>query len=48
LITQKEIQNFLAMLPVKVRIVIDEAYHDYVKPSPAYASFIESAAATRE
>lgn len=44
LITQKEIQNFLAMLPAKVRIVIDEAYHDYVKPSPAYASFIESAA----
>jgi histidinol-phosphate aminotransferase len=38
---RKDIEVFLRKVTVKSPIVIDEAYHEYVSPSPAYASFLD-------
>lgn len=36
-----DIESFIGRLPATARVVIDEAYHDYVTPSALYASFID-------
>jgi histidinol-phosphate aminotransferase len=36
-----EIEEFLGRLPSNIPVIIDEAYHEYVNPSTAYASFID-------
>jgi histidinol-phosphate aminotransferase len=38
---RKDVEVFLSKITVKSPIVIDEAYHDYVSASPAYASFLD-------
>lgn len=37
----KDVEALLHVLPANVFVVIDEAYHHYVAPSPAYSSFID-------
>jgi histidinol-phosphate aminotransferase len=36
-----ELEKFISALPGSCRIVIDEAYHEYVAPSTQYASFLD-------
>jgi histidinol-phosphate aminotransferase len=36
-----DLERFFRRLPASVRVVIDEAYHDYVEPSSDYRSFID-------
>ena len=38
---RKDLESFLEKLPPKLAVVIDEAYHEYVRPSSDYASFID-------
>jgi histidinol-phosphate aminotransferase len=38
---RQDLEAFLRNLPPTTRVVIDEAYHDYVEPSADYASFID-------
>ena len=38
---RKQIEKFLTSLPATTAVVVDEAYHEYAGPSPAYASFVE-------
>jgi histidinol-phosphate aminotransferase len=38
---RQDLEAFLRKLPPTIHVVIDEAYHDYVEPSAAYASFID-------
>lgn len=40
-----DLESFLSKAPSGVPILIDEAYHDYVTPAGAYASFLARAAA---
>jgi histidinol-phosphate aminotransferase len=37
-----ELETFLRKLPATTYVLIDEAYHHYVDPSPNYRSFIDS------
>jgi len=39
---RKAIETFIDKLPATTRVVVDEAYHDFVVPSGDYASFIDS------
>jgi histidinol-phosphate aminotransferase len=36
-----DLETFIGKLPATVRVVIDEAYHQYAEPSAMYASFID-------
>jgi histidinol-phosphate aminotransferase len=38
---RQDLEAFLRKLPATSRILIDEAYHHYVGPSPDYASFLD-------
>jgi histidinol-phosphate aminotransferase len=38
---RKDVEAFIRQLPANMYVVIDEAYHQYVTPSAAYASFID-------
>jgi histidinol-phosphate aminotransferase len=38
---RKQIETFVASLPTTTAVIVDEAYHEYVRVSVAYASFIE-------
>jgi len=38
---RQEIETFLTRLPATLRVVIDEAYHDYATKSAMYSSFID-------
>jgi histidinol-phosphate aminotransferase len=38
---REDIETFIGRLPATVRVVIDEAYHDYATKSALYASFID-------
>jgi histidinol-phosphate aminotransferase len=38
---RQDIETFLTRLPATVRVVIDEAYHDYATKSAMYSSFID-------
>ena len=38
---RQDIETFLTRLPAAVRVVIDEAYHDYATKSAMYSSFID-------
>jgi len=40
-----DLDNFLHKLPANIPVVIDEAYHHYVVPTPSYSSFLEQPAA---
>lgn len=42
---KSDLDAFLPKVPAGARVVIDEAYHDYVAPSGAYASWAARAAA---
>src|SRR5581483_6912306 len=35
-----DLEAFLKEIPESFLVVIDEAYHEYVTPTPAYSSFI--------
>src|SRR3954471_1482155 len=37
----KQLDAFVRALPATTRVVIDEAYHDYVSPSPGYSSWLD-------
>lgn len=39
---RKDLENFIGQLPANCHVLIDEAYHHYVKPSALYSSFIEN------
>ena len=39
---RKAIEDFVGRLPASTRVVIDEAYHQYVVPTGTYASFIDT------
>jgi histidinol-phosphate aminotransferase len=39
---RKDVENFVTRLPATTRVLIDEAYHDYVVPTGMYASFIDA------
>ena len=39
---RKSLEDFIARLPTTTRVVIDEAYHNYVIPTGEYSSFIDS------
>lgn len=39
---RKAIESFIDKLPATTRVVVDEAYHDFVVPTGDYASFIDS------
>ncbi len=39
---RKAIEDFVERLPVSTRVLIDEAYHQYVVPTGTYASFIDT------
>src|SRR5205823_10579494 len=36
-----DLEAFIRRLPGTTRVLIDEAYHDYARPSSAYASFLD-------
>jgi len=36
-----DLEEFLRKLPSNIPVVIDEAYNDYVSPTPLYASFLD-------
>jgi histidinol-phosphate aminotransferase len=36
-----DIEDFVRKLPKNTRVLIDEAYHDFVPPGPEYASFLD-------
>jgi histidinol-phosphate aminotransferase len=38
---RQDIETFISRLPATARVVIDEAYHDYVTKSALYSSFID-------
>ena len=38
---RQDIETFISRLPATVRVVIDEAYHDYATKSGMYSSFID-------
>jgi len=38
---RSDLESFIAKLPKTTRVLIDEAYHDFVPPSADYASFID-------
>jgi histidinol-phosphate aminotransferase len=38
---RRDIETFISRLPATARVVIDEAYHDYVTKSALYSSFID-------
>lgn len=38
---RNDLETFIKALPTDCRVIIDEAYHDYVSPSARYASFID-------
>jgi histidinol-phosphate aminotransferase len=38
---RQDIETFISRLPATVRVVIDEAYHDYATKSALYSSFID-------
>lgn len=39
---RKDIENFIDRLPAAARVVVDEAYHDFVVPTGMYSSFIDT------
>ena len=39
---RKDVEKFIGKSPATARVVIDEAYHDYVIPTGMYSSFIDS------
>jgi histidinol-phosphate aminotransferase len=39
---QRDLESFVGKLPETTRVLIDEAYHQYVTPSPGYGSFLDS------
>jgi histidinol-phosphate aminotransferase len=41
LTARKAIEDFIARMPATTRVLIDEAYHQYVVPTGTYASFID-------
>ena len=41
LTSRKDLEDFIRKLPATTRVVIDEAYHDYVVPTGSYSSFID-------
>jgi histidinol-phosphate aminotransferase len=38
---RQDLDDFLHRLPPSIPVVIDEAYHHYVAPTPSYASFLD-------
>jgi histidinol-phosphate aminotransferase len=42
---RQDLDDFLHRLPHSIPVVIDEAYHHYVAPTPSYVSFLERPAA---
>ena len=42
---RQDLDDFLHRLPPGIPVVIDEAYHHYVAPTPSYASFLDRPAA---
>ena len=36
-----DLEKFIARLPRSTRVLMDEAYHDFVPPGPDYASFLD-------
>ncbi len=42
---RQDLDDFLRKLPSGIPVVIDEAYHHYVAPTPSYASFLDRPAA---
>lgn len=42
---RQDLDDFLHKLPPGIPVVIDEAYHHYVAPTPSYASFLDRRAA---
>ncbi len=44
LTSKSEIEAFLQQVPETARVILDEAYHEYVSPSGAYASWVSRAA----
>ncbi|MGC2697322.1 MAG: histidinol-phosphate transaminase [Candidatus Angelobacter sp.] len=44
LTTRRDLDEFLAKLPPKIPVLIDEAYYHYVVATPSYVSFIDSPA----
>ena len=41
LTSRKDIEAFIRKLPGKTMVLIDEAYHHYVRPNASYASFLD-------
>jgi len=38
---RKELDEFVSKVPPDIPVLVDEAYHHYVIPSPSYAAFLE-------
>jgi histidinol-phosphate aminotransferase len=39
---RKDLESFISKLPASCKVLIDEAYHHYVRPSALYSSFIDN------